>query len=56
MSLLIVVLHAMSGVPLSTNQEGVAQIGRSVFGLLITLYLWRNVRRLISEQSVPSAA
>ena len=54
-SLLILVLHAISGTPLSSNPEGVSQIGRSVFGLLITLYLLRNVRRLVSESSAPVA-
>lgn len=55
-SLLIIALHAVSGTPLSANQEGVGQIGRSVFGLLITWYLWSSVRRIMSAPIESAAA
>lgn len=55
-SLLIVILHAINGTPLSANPEGIAQIGRSAFGLLLTMYLLASVRRLAAEQLVIAAS
>src|SRR5207344_2471552 len=43
------VLHAVRGVPISEDPEAAGSFGRSAFGLLITIYLLRNVQRLASE-------
>jgi hypothetical protein len=47
-ALLVLVLHAVRNVPITDDPQAAGSLGRSAFGLLITLYLLRNVQRLSS--------